>query len=123
MTATAFILTALEDGRHLGSAVVCAEARFASVLWRGMDRPDRRFVPARQWLAVEYALRDTLEPGLLPADHPVVVALLPEDKRCGFVVQYFHRTPVADGPNVAVNLDALLRSLIPAQLSIEQEHE
>ena len=101
----------LENGRRLGGAVLCVEARYLSILWRGTDRLERRLVPARQWLAVEHALRDTLEPGPLPADHPVIVALLPEDKRRGFVVQYFHRTPVGDGPDIAKNLDALLSSL------------
>jgi hypothetical protein len=95
VTATAFTITALENGRH------------------GTDRLDRRFVPARHWLAVEHALNDTIELGPLPADHPAVVALLPEDKRRGFVVQYLHKTPVADGPDVAKNLDALLNSLVP----------
>lgn len=121
MKTIVFAITALENGRPLGSAVACASARYASVLWRGEDRIDRRFAEARQWVAVEQSFADTIEPGPLPTDHAIVVALLPRTKRSGHVLQYLYAINVNDGPDAATDLDALLRSTIVPSLRQVQE--
>jgi hypothetical protein len=51
-----------------------------------------------------------LEPGPLPADGPIALALLGE-KRSSTIVQYLLVQDVSDGPDAAVRLDALLRGL------------
>ena len=47
--------------------------------------------------------------------------LLPEDQRKALVVQYLHAMPVEDGPDAAMHLDLILRSLTPPTLSLRQE--
>jgi hypothetical protein len=121
MTAVAFALTALENGRRVGHAVICAEARYVRVQHAGADRPERRFVRAQEWQALDRAVSETLEPGPLPADGAISSALLPPDKRRSTVVQYLYAQPVVDGPDVAVRLDALLHGLTAPALGMDRQ--
>lgn len=43
------IILALERDHQPGTAVMCPEARYASVLWSGADRIDRRFGTPGTW--------------------------------------------------------------------------
>jgi hypothetical protein len=119
MMAMASALTALESGRRVGHAVMCAEARYVCVQLAGVDRPERRFIRAQDWPALDHAVSETLQAGPLPVDGAISSALLPPDKRRSTVVQYLYAQPVVDGPDVAVRLDALLRGLAAPALRLE----
>jgi hypothetical protein len=120
MTAIAFALTALENGRRIAHAVICTDARYVPVQYAGADRPERRFIPARDWPALDRAMSERLEPGPLPADGVISAALLPPDRRRATVVQYLYAEPVFDGPDVALRLDALLRGLATPALRMDR---
>jgi hypothetical protein len=113
-------LTALENGRRLGHAVICAEVRYASVSWSGLQRLDRRFVSLQLWQDLDRVLTDTLEAGPVPADGPISAALLPPDRRRGIVVQYLYLQPIGDGPDVASRLDAILAGLAAPGFRLRQ---
>ncbi len=117
MRAVIFALTALENGRRVGHAVICADARYVTVQHSGLL--ERRFIPARDWSALDSALSGTLEPGPLSADGVISTALLPSDRRRSTVVQYLYVEQVADGQDVAVRLDALLRGLAAPSVRLD----
>jgi len=121
LTAIAFALTALENGRRIGHAVICADARYVTVQHVGATRPERRFIRAHDWPALDRPVSETLPPGPLPADGAVSAALLPSDRRRSTVVQYLYSEPVLDGPDVAARLDALLRGLAAPALRMDAQ--
>jgi hypothetical protein len=49
MRALTFALSQLDTGRGLGHALICADARYASIAWLGAERLDRRFVELGDW--------------------------------------------------------------------------
>ena len=49
MDTTAFVLTDRETGRAVARALVCVEARYASVWPQNAPRPDRRHVSPADW--------------------------------------------------------------------------
>jgi hypothetical protein len=90
-------------------AVICAEARYASIATPGGDRIERRFVPPADW--EEFAALG-LVPGPLPADHVVCRMLIDETIRRGTTVQYVSSQPLQfDAISAAVILDAHLRAM------------
>jgi hypothetical protein len=117
MNAITFVLSDLDTGRTLGRALVCVNARYASIAWRGAERLDRVFVRPHEWKGIEMAIAEKLPAGALPAASPIVVALLPEDRRHSIVIQYYTQQPIqADAFDVvAAQLDGLLaRSAVRA---------
>lgn len=61
-TAAVMPLKSKADGEVEGIAVVCFDARYAAVQWRGAARLDRRHAPAAQWRQLG-VLMATLAPG------------------------------------------------------------
>jgi hypothetical protein len=111
VTGVSFILRALDSGAVVGAAVLCTEARYCSVLLRGADRLDRRFLPPAAWQALERELRDTLEAGPLPAVSAIAEALVPGRTK-DITVQYVAGIQI-DAPPSAVReeLDKQLQAL------------
>ena len=107
LNATAFVINI---GTEQGLALLCPECRYASVLWRGADRIDRKFAGAADWQAIEREIREGLPPTVLPSSLACVRVLAGST---GGRVQWMWGQPVeVDGPEgAAVALDAILRSL------------
>jgi hypothetical protein len=53
LEAITFTLTDLETGRVLAHALVCVQARYASVWPQNAPRPDRRHVSPADWRHIE----------------------------------------------------------------------
>ena len=112
MTAVTFTLTDLETGRRLGQAIVCSDARYAAVLWRGASRLERRFAPPALWRSVMADLRPGLPAGPLPADGALVELLVDRGRRRSIIVQYVTALPLVSQPEFAAgSLDGLLREI------------
>jgi len=121
MTASAFVIVAIEGGGYVAGAVVAPDARYCSIYWLGQGGIERRFVPAGSWKALENECR-TMQSGPVSSDSTLVRSLLGE-KAASYFVQHLHTTPVTvESPAaVASQLDKLLRSLVPSRLSLRQE--
>jgi hypothetical protein len=62
LEAITLTLTDLETGRALARALVCAEARYASILWPNASRPDRRHMSPVNWRHIEAVSRSDCRP-------------------------------------------------------------
>ena len=60
MTAVTFTIRTRERGQLVGQAVLCVQARYASVMRSISPYPDRKFATIEQWKAIERELDDTL---------------------------------------------------------------
>jgi hypothetical protein len=107
--AITFVLSDLETGRALGQAVVAPMARYASVLWRGATRLDRRFAPLSLWKETDAALQLGLTTG--PLERPWTALLVPPERRQSLTVQYVSAldVEVAKPLDAVARLDELLR--------------
>lgn len=83
----------------VGQALVCVEARYASIRWKGAPRLDRRFVDAARWRPIERELRDGWTKGLVSPDSVVFVALLAE--RRSLQLQFMTSPPIEAEPLTA----------------------
>lgn len=109
MTAYTFGLTSLETGRLLGEAIVCPQARYVSVAWRGAGRLDRKFVHAASWTRIERELADGWPNGIVDTRSAVGETLIAD--RVAVVVQLVSKTIIAGLPADIVRiLDARLQS-------------
>jgi hypothetical protein len=111
LRALTFALSDLATGRPLGLALICPDARYTSIAWRGAERLDRKFVPTADWKLFEFAVREHLPPTPLEASHVVSRILVPHDRRRSTVVQYLaqQQLDVTSPGDVAQQLDAELR--------------
>jgi hypothetical protein len=73
-----------------GLAMICAEARYASVLYPPGMLFDRRFGTVGTWQAFEREQEAGFPPDALPATSAVVNLLLDADRRTGVPVTYLH---------------------------------
>lgn len=111
MTAHHFVLTSLETGAMLGQALICPEARYASVRWKGADRLDRRFVPALSWKAIERELQDGWPKGLVAVGSTVFLTIVPKGHRGSLQVQFRAGPPIDAVPAAAAQaLDGYLNA-------------
>jgi hypothetical protein len=111
MTAHHFLLTHLETGALVGQALVCAEARYASVRWKGAERLDRRFVPAPAWKAIEVEVRDGWSKGLVAVESAVFATVVPEGHRGSLRAKFLTGFPVDAVPMAAAQtLDQYLNA-------------
>jgi hypothetical protein len=116
LRAITFSITDLATGRRLALALICPEARYASIAWRGADRLDRRHVTPGQWKQIELDLQLGLPSGPLEVTSWMVDVLLDAHRRRALMVQYVSVQPieVERAETAATVLDALLRSQDPA---------
>ncbi len=106
MTIHVFTIRQLETGRLVGQAVVCAPARYASVLWHGAERPDRRFAALAEWQAIDRELALQLPPEPLESTNPIVV-LLARERGAGLAIQYLYQDRVPEDGRGAVDVAQL----------------
>jgi len=112
MTALTFTLADLATGRGLAHAIICFEARYASVAWLGETRLDRKFVERADWRMLELALVVGLPNTSVESTHIVQRILVPADRRSSVLVQWAAKMPLDVAPaRVAEILDAWLRDL------------
>jgi hypothetical protein len=113
MRAIAFVLVQLATGRPARWAVICLEARYASVLWLGAGRLDRRHALPAVWKAVAAEIALGIPPG--PIDRSSALAGLLGADRSDVALQYVSAQPIAvDNPSaVVLALDSLLRLSAP----------
>ncbi len=116
-TVLTFVLSDLLTGAAR-LAVICPDARYASIASRSGDRIERRFVTPADWRELAYTLMVGLESGPLPADHTASRILLDERQSKATTVQFVSSQPLDFDPvSAAVVLDAHLRGMAsrPAQ--------
>jgi hypothetical protein len=106
MTAVVLSISMLDTGRLAETAVLCVEARYASV--RRVVGVQRLHPSAAAWQAIAEQIRLGLAPGPLDADSPIALAVTGQvNKRR--VVQYVSTQPIdASAVELAGKLDALL---------------
>jgi hypothetical protein len=93
-------------------ALICPDARYASIASQGHDRIERRFGTPADWREVASMLTLGLEPGPLPGDHVMSRMLVDERQRKATTVQYVSSQPMAFEPGTAAAvLDAHLRAM------------
>ena len=105
--ALAFAITTRE-GDTLGLAVICPEARYASVQLAGVKRLIRREASPAQWMEIEQLVASGVDSGPMTAGvfHAVLTGG-DEDK----VVAYLNSVPVDAEPLATVDaLDSYLRN-------------
>jgi hypothetical protein len=109
--AFSFTLTDFESGRLLGLALVCPEARYASVLATGADGFDRRHALPTQWKELEADLA-RLPTSPLDRSSTIVRLLLDVDRRSNVTVQPLTGLPADGEPERSAQLlDALLTGM------------
>lgn len=121
MTAYVLAISSLETGRRLGAALVCPEARYASIAWQGGTRIIRVFLPAPDWKVILSEIGEHLPPGPLPASSPLVRALQLDND---VVVQYASIEPIGAAVDLitAAALDTRLVAEVAApKLVLEQQ--
>jgi hypothetical protein len=110
--ALTFVLSDLETGRCLGHALICPDARYASVAWQGNNWLERRLASATDWNLLDLALKHGLQPTPLDRTHVAVRMLLPNEARSAVIVQYLAKFPVDVAPSqVKREFDAQLTSM------------
>lgn len=107
LSALTFSITTRE-GDTLGLAVICLEARYASVQLAGVKRLLRRHASPAQWNEIERLIASGIgqDPMTRGAFHAVLTGGDPDK-----VVTCLHTVPVSSEPLVTVDsLDAYLRN-------------
>ena len=94
LRAITFVLSDLETGRGLAHALICPEARYASIGWCGAERVDRRHATGAEWQLLDLAIREKLPPTPLESSHIMSRILLADDRRRAIVVQYVTQLPI-----------------------------
>jgi hypothetical protein len=106
VTAIVLSVSMLDTGRLAETAVLCVDARYASV--RRIFGVERLHPSAANWLAIAEQLRLGLAPGPLPADSPIALAVTGRVNKLR-VVQCVSARPIDAAPfELAGTLDALL---------------
>jgi hypothetical protein len=109
--AFSFTLTDFESGQLLGLALVCPEARYASVLATGGTRFDRRHALPSQWKELEADLA-RLPASPLDRSSTIVRLLLDVDRQSNVTVQPLTGLPADVEPERSAQLlDALLTGM------------
>jgi hypothetical protein len=110
--ALTFTLTS-RSGRLLGMALVCVEARYASVFWGGADRLDRLYVSPADWKAIEQHLSLGLSPSPIPHTTSALWKVLTSNSDRPTIAQWLSVEPVTvERPELTADvLDAKLRGI------------
>jgi len=111
MTAITFTIRTRERSQLIGQAVICLDARYASVLWTTSPYPDRKFATIDQWKAIQGELDMKLSAAPLD-DQSMIVQVLVGERASGVSVQYLSQESLPEGTRpdqVIVQLDQRLR--------------
>jgi hypothetical protein len=77
-----------------GCVAFVLRARYASIVWRGAERLDRRYATPKQWKAIALDLQLGLPSLPLDATSSMVTVLLDANRGRGLVVQYMNVLPI-----------------------------
>jgi hypothetical protein len=91
--------------RPAGLALVCPEARYASVAYRGAQRLDRRFARVEVWQRIDNDALVGFGAAALPQDSAIVTLLLASDRREASVQHVLAREIEVPAFNAAQVLD------------------
>jgi hypothetical protein len=111
-----FALTRRDTGRLVGHALLCPDARFATVLWAGADRLDRRHATPHMWKQVIGDLEIGWEKWVVAGDCSTARFLLDPDARAVVALQLISQPPI-DGTTpgeIAAALDRYLAAQLLA---------
>lgn len=126
VTAHSFCIVDLGIGMgcNLGGSVVCPKLGYISRRLRtGADRLERRFVPVAAWLEIEKELQ-ALDSRPVDADSVLSRTILGEPGTHSLALQRLSEMRIEGGPaKTGGTLDALLQSLLPPILSLQQQAE
>lgn len=114
MTAYTFTIRMRELNQVVAQAVICDEARYASVWWKGQTRTIRQFLAPEDWKAVEHELDHKMPSAALEDDSAIARALIHASLRGRYLIHYLVQEPVDDdliGSGVATVLDQRLRQV------------
>jgi hypothetical protein len=116
LRAITFAITDLALGRRLALALICPEARYASIACRGAERLDRRCGTPGSGSRLKWTCRSDCRRLPLESTSWTVDVLLDANRRRGLVVQHMSVLPIeVERVEMAVTkLDTLLRSQDPA---------
>ena len=98
-----FRLSDLETGRTVAHAVLCPEARYATLVTSGSTRLERQFATSFQWLLIGEQLIRRLDTGPLHRSSAIVALLLEADRRASVVIQHLVSTPFDVPADTAVD--------------------
>lgn len=114
VTAVTFTIRTRERRQLIGQAVICLEARYASVQWTTSPYPDRKFATIAQWKAIQSELDLKLPAAPLEDERAIVQVLVGGDRASGVSVQYLSQEALPEGTRpdeVVVHLDQRLRQV------------
>lgn len=112
MTAYTFTIRLRETSTVAGQALICAEARYASVQWQGQPRADRRFLEPHDWKAIQLELDKGLPSAPLDAESVIAGVLMHYSIRPRYLIHSLAQEPFDETPDrVVLALDQRLRVL------------
>jgi hypothetical protein len=111
-----FTLSHPATGKGLGHGLICAEARYASIVWVDSPQIVRTFVESADWQLFAFAFREGLPSTALASTHVVTRMLLPKSLRDSISVQLLADRPLEFSKPIEVPklLDAELRRQVAA---------
>lgn len=117
MTHDAYVFGLSNEQRLAGIAVICPTARYVSLRFADVDRPDRRHLSPHEWRRVEAELAQGLPASALPVGSALVAALVASSFPTTLQVQYRLVVPVEAAPvqTLATRLDDVSRNATPPQ--------
>jgi hypothetical protein len=101
VTAHHFVLTRLDTGALVGHALLCPEARYASVRWKGAERLDRRFASPPLWRSIDADLRIGWLRGYVDTGAMTYRLLVTEAQRGVVALQQMVEVPIDEHVNGA----------------------
>jgi hypothetical protein len=113
VTAWVFSLTFVETRHLLGVALICPDARYASVLWMD-ERIEPRHLTSSIWISVEADLDEGFDPGPVSKSRPVA-RVLSGSRGAVLDVEFIRQRTVQVGTSasVAEALDKMLKKERP----------
>lgn len=103
------LVTRLDTGVLVGHALLCPDARYATVRWKGADRLDRRFGAPAAWRSVDADLSIGWEKGLVASGSATSGLLVRDEQRGVVALQKFTKIPIdEDGSGAAAACDGYL---------------
>lgn len=111
-----FVLMWRETWDLVGTAVLCPDARYSSVLWVGQDRIERPFASPEAWKAIAQQIAAGLPNTPLPTSSPIA-ELVVSDAAAGVIVAFLgaNTLTLTDPATVVTTLDAWLRTALAAR--------
>jgi hypothetical protein len=123
-TVYSFLVVDLVTRQSVGIGMVCPEAQYAALLYEGVDRPDRRSVPAGAWSQLRKELRG-LKYGAVDADSVLSRTLLDQQQSPSRSLEALSRMRIeGKAAASAQQLDEMMqRFLLAERLTLQLERQ